>query len=57
MKIATIERITPVRHHPNADCLDLVSVLGYQFVKSRDSYFPEQLVIFIQPDSMNGLKA
>ncbi len=56
MKIAAIERITSVRHHPNAERLDLVSVVGYQCVTSCDSYFPEQLVIFIQPDSMNGLK-
>lgn len=52
MKIATIERITSVRHHPNADRLDLVSVLGYQCVTARDSFLPEQLVIFIQPDSV-----
>jgi len=52
MKIATIERITSVRHHPNADRLDLVSVLGYQCITSRDSFLPEQLVIFIQPDSV-----
>ena len=52
MKIATIERITSVRHHPNADRLDLVSVLGYQCVTQRDSFLPEQLVVFIQPDSV-----
>ncbi|CAF1015860.1 unnamed protein product [Rotaria sordida] len=52
MKIATIERITSVRHHPNADRLDLVSILGYQCITSRDSFLPEQLVIFIQPDSV-----
>lgn len=52
MKIATVERITAVRHHPNADRLDLVSVLGYQCVTERDSFHPEQLIIFIQPDSV-----
>jgi RNA ligase (TIGR02306 family) len=52
MKIATIERITSVRHHPNADRLDLVSVLGYQCVTSRDSFLSDHLVIFIQPDSV-----
>ena len=39
MKIATIERITSVRHHPNADRLDLISILGYQCVTSHDSFF------------------
>ncbi|CAF0890247.1 unnamed protein product [Rotaria sp. Silwood1] len=52
MKIATVERITSVRHHPYADRLDLVFILGYQCVTSRDSFLPEQLVIFIQPDSV-----
>jgi RNA ligase (TIGR02306 family) len=52
MKIATIERITAIRHHPNADRLDLVSVLGYQCVTTRDSFLPGQLIIFIQPDSV-----
>ena len=52
MKIASIERITSVRHHPNADRLDLVSVLGYQCVTTRDSFLVDQLIIFIQPDSV-----
>ena len=52
MKIATIERITSVRHHPDADRLDLVSILGYQCVTTRQSFTPNQLVIFIQPDSV-----
>lgn len=52
MKIATVERINSVRHHPNADRLDLVSILGYQCVTPRDSFLPGQLVIFIQPDSV-----
>ncbi|CAF1239201.1 unnamed protein product [Rotaria magnacalcarata] len=52
MKIATVERIVSVRNHPNADRLDLVSILGYQCITPRDSFLPEQLVIFIQPDSV-----
>ena len=52
MKIATVERITSVRHHPNADRLDLVYVLGYQCITPRDSFTSEQLIIFIQPDSV-----
>ncbi|CAM2725347.1 unnamed protein product [Rotaria socialis] len=52
MKIATIERIVSVRNHPNADRLDLVSILGYQCITPRDSFLPEQLVVFIQPDSV-----
>ena len=52
MKIATVERITAVRHHPSADRLDLISVLGYQCVTQRDGFRPEQLIIFVQPDSV-----
>lgn len=52
MKIATIEKISTVRAHPNADRLDLVTVLGYQCVTARDQFRPGQLILFIQPDSV-----
>ena len=52
MKIATVERIRSVRAHPNADRLDLVSVLGYQCVTAKNSFRSNQLIVFIQPDSV-----
>jgi RNA ligase (TIGR02306 family) len=52
MKIASIERITAVQPHPNADRLDLISVLGYQCVAARASFSPNELIVFIQPDSV-----
>lgn len=52
MKSATVERIRCIRAHPNADRLDLVTVRGFQCVTSRNSFQENQLIIFIQPDSV-----
>ncbi|CAF0892064.1 unnamed protein product [Didymodactylos carnosus] len=52
MKIATIERITQVSTHPDADRLDLVHVLGYQCITPKDKYNINDLVVYIQPDSV-----
>lgn len=50
--LATVERIKSVIHHPNADKLDIVRILGYDAIVGRDQYKPDELVIFIQPDSI-----
>ncbi len=51
MNLATIERITSIRPHPNADRLDLAQVLGYECVIQKDSGIPGGLCIFIKPDT------
>jgi RNA ligase (TIGR02306 family) len=51
-KIASIEKILAVVPHPNADRLDLVTILGFQCVTQRGLYQPGELVIYIQPDSI-----
>jgi len=51
-KIATIERIKSVCFHPEADRLDLVTVLGYQCVTQRGLYKEGDIVVYIQPDSI-----
>lgn len=51
-KIASIEKIKSVIPHPNADRLDLVTVLGYQCVTQRGLYNEGDIVIYIQPDSI-----
>jgi len=38
MKQASVERISSVITHPNADRLDLVKILGYQCVTERGLY-------------------
>lgn len=50
-KLASIETITNVSKHTNADKLDLVTVLGYQCVVPKDKYKIGDLVIYIKPDT------
>lgn len=50
--LATLEVIKNVIHHPNADKLDIVRVLGYDAIVGRDQYKAGELVIFVQPDSI-----
>jgi RNA ligase (TIGR02306 family) len=52
MKLATIERIKGVKDHPNADRLDLVTILGYQLVTQKGLYEVDDLVIYIKPDTV-----
>jgi RNA ligase (TIGR02306 family) len=52
MNLATVERVVSVTHHPNADKLDIIKVLGYDAIVGRDQYKAGDLVIFIQPDSI-----
>lgn len=51
-KIASIEKIKRVSAHPNADRLDLVTILGYQCVTQKGLYNEGDIVIYIQPDSI-----
>ena len=50
MKLASIEKILEVVNHPNADLLDVVTVLGYKAIVKRNQYKVNDLVVFIQPD-------
>jgi RNA ligase (TIGR02306 family) len=50
--LATIQRVKNVRHHPNADALDLVQVLGWQVVTKRDEYKENDLCIYIVIDTV-----
>jgi RNA ligase (TIGR02306 family) len=52
MKLASVEKIWSVINHPNADALDIVSVLGYKAIVKRDQYRIGDFVIFIQPDTV-----
>lgn len=51
MKLATIEKITNIRNHPNADKLDICNVLGYQCIILINKYQDGDLIVFIQPDT------
>jgi RNA ligase (TIGR02306 family) len=51
-RLATVERIKGVIHHPNADKLDIVKVLGYDAIVGRDQFHEDEMVVFVQPDSI-----
>jgi RNA ligase (TIGR02306 family) len=51
MKLATIETIDNVFPHPNAERLELVTVLGFQCVVQKDILKKGDTVVFIQPDT------
>jgi len=52
MKLATIEKITKLSAHPNADALEIVNVLGYQAVVPIGLHKEGDLVVYIQPDTV-----
>jgi hypothetical protein len=52
MKLATIEKITKLSPHPNAERLELVQVLGYQGVVPIGLHKEGDLVVYIQPDTV-----
>jgi RNA ligase (TIGR02306 family) len=52
MKLASIERINKIVPHPNADLLEIVCVLGYQSIVKKNVYKTNELICFIQPDTV-----
>lgn len=52
MSLASIQPILSVVHHPNADLLDVVTVLRYQCIVKRDQWQVGQLCVFIEPDTV-----
>jgi RNA ligase (TIGR02306 family) len=52
MKLASIETIRNIRNHPNADCLDIAEVLGWQVVVKRGVYQEGDKVVFITIDTI-----
>ena len=52
MKLASIELITDIQPHPNADKLELAKVLGYTCIIEKDRYRVGAAVVLIQPDTV-----
>ena len=50
MKLASIEIITAVERHQNADALSICSVLGFKCITQLDQYKAGDVICFIQPD-------
>jgi RNA ligase (TIGR02306 family) len=51
-KDATVELVTEVFNHPNADRLDLCHVLGYKCVTKRDQFIVGDKIIYVRPDTV-----
>lgn len=52
MKLASIELISDIQPHPNADKLDLAKVLGYTCIVEKGKYKVGDAVVLIQPDTV-----
>lgn len=50
--LATMQRVRNVRHHPNADALDLVQILGWQVVTKRDEFKENDLAVYVVIDTV-----
>jgi len=56
MRDATIEIISEVKPHGNADRLDLVKILGFQCVAQKGLYKGGEKIVYIRPDSLLPVK-
>ena len=52
MKLASIELISDIQPHPNADKLELAKVLGYTCIIEKGRYRAGAAVVLIQPDTV-----
>lgn len=54
----TVEKIDTAKHHPNADRLDICTLVGmsFQFVTGRDQYKPGECVLYFPVDSILPLE-
>jgi len=52
MKLASIEFISSIDVHPNADNLEIVTVLGYKCIVRKGDFSLGDTVVLIQPDTI-----
>lgn len=52
MKDATIEIISSVEKHPNADRLEIANVLGFKCITQKDLYKGLEKIVYIRPDAV-----
>jgi len=52
MKVATLEYVSEVNTHPNADKMELAKVLGWQVCIKKGEYKPGDVCIYVQTDSI-----
>lgn len=51
-KLASIEVITEITKHPNADLLELTQVLGYTCIVPKDTFKVGEKIVFVSPDTI-----
>lgn len=51
-KLATIQRITKIENHPNADRLEIATVLGWKSIIAKGSFKEGDLCIYCEIDSI-----
>ena len=51
-KLATIQTITKLEVHPNADKLDIAHVKGWGCVVNKDVFKENEKIIFVEPDAI-----
>lgn len=51
-KLASVQRIKEVKAHPNADRLELATVLGWQCVVKKGEFKPGEFCIYFEIDSL-----
>lgn len=52
MTLATIETISAINPHPNADAIVLATVLGYTAIVKKEQFQVGEQVVFIRPDTV-----
>ena len=50
-KPATLQKILNIEKHPNADALDIATILGWQCVVKKDQFKIGELVVYVEVDS------
>jgi len=51
-KLSSLELIQKISEHPNADKLEIATVLGFQCIIPKEQYKSGNEIIFIQPDTI-----
>lgn len=52
MSLASIQKIKEISPHPNADSLEFAHVLGYKCIVRKGQFKADELVVFIEPDTV-----
>ena len=51
-KLVTIERITKIKKHPNADLLEIATIRGWEVIVKKDEFLSGDLCVYCEIDSV-----